>query len=123
MFSISGTCCGVTETGPHYDKCGGNTSTYPQLTIFDLLKLDNVSFGLFANASTDGKLTDDTFIAGVLRHYVRFFNHETFYKSAANGTLPAFSFVQPPPQATDHPCHDVAKGERFQKDIYEAVRA
>ena len=23
----------------------------------------------------------------------------------------------------DHPCHDVAKGERFLKDVYEALRA
>jgi phospholipase C len=25
--------------------------------------------------------------------------------------------------AGDHPCHDIAKGERFLKDIYEALRA
>ena len=29
----------------------------------------------------------------------------------------------PPSSSTDHPCHDVSKGERLLKDIYEAVRA
>jgi hypothetical protein len=26
-------------------------------------------------------------------------------------------------QACDHPCYDVAKGERLLKDVYEALRA
>ena len=29
----------------------------------------------------------------------------------------------PPASSTDHPCHDVSKGERLLKDIYEAIRA
>ena len=29
----------------------------------------------------------------------------------------------PPVQASDHPCYDVAKGERLLKDVYEALRA
>jgi hypothetical protein len=48
---------------------------------------------------------------------------ERFYTAAATGTLPALSWMLPPLQACDHPCYDVAKGERLLKDIYEALRA
>ena len=53
-----------------------------------------------------------------------------FYASAANGTLPEFSWVIPgrDPRTgaganSDHPCNDIALGERLLKDTYEAVRA
>ena len=58
--------------------------------------------------------------------------YSEFYDRAANGTLPSFSFMAPR-QGTnattgqgpndDHPCHDVALGERLIKDTYEALRA
>jgi len=60
---------------------------------------------------------------GVARYKERFFSQELFYQWAAEGTLPALSWVHPPLQACDHPCHDVAKGERLLKDVYEALRA
>ena len=62
-------------------------------------------------------------MAGVARHKDRFHSQSTFYARAANGTLPQLSWILPPQQACDHPCHDVAKGERLLKDVYEAVRA
>ena len=104
-------------------------------------------------------------MAGVARHSDRFFSHDLFYKQAAEGTLPAFSWISPPHEAageklplvshsgsfhdierdafcqdrlgsnvketqkhggdshTDHPCMDMAKGERLLKDLYEALRA
>lgn len=58
--------------------------------------------------------------------------YSEFYERAANGTLPSFSFLAPRQgtnQTTgegpndDHPCHDVALGERLIKDTYEALRA
>ena len=42
---------------------------------------------------------------------------------AAAGTLPEFSWLNAKEEACDHPCHDIAKGERAVKDIYEALRA
>ena len=57
------------------------------------------------------------------RYKERFFSQEHFYNWSAAGTLPAFSWVHPPIQACDHPCQDVAKGERLLKDVYEALRA
>lgn len=119
-----------------YAACGGPSNTFPQMTIYDSLRLHNVSFGLYLNSTCGlpGKpaceghgassiTTPDVAMAGVARHNDRFFSQELFYEQAANGTLPAFTWLLPPAQACDHPCHDVAKGERLQKDVYEALRA
>jgi hypothetical protein len=98
------------------------------------MALDNVSFGIYINvtcgigqepACTDdppGELID-WHMAGVARHVDNFKSHTTFYEQAAKGNLPAFSWVSPNIEACDHPCHDIAKGERQLKDIYEALRA
>jgi len=102
----------------------------------------NVSFNLWMNSTCglaghpachgEDPITDDSPSAintpdvameGVARHQDRFASQQTFYERAANGTLPAFSWLHPPIQACDHPCHDVAKGERLLKDVYEALRA
>ena len=45
-----------------------------------------------------------------------------FYEQAAAGMLLAFSWISPKHEAADHPCLDLAKGERMLKDIYEALR-
>ena len=45
-----------------------------------------------------------------------------FYEQAAAGMLLAFSWISPKHEAADHPCLDLAKGERTLKDIYEALR-
>ena len=58
--------------------------------------------------------------------------YDTFYDNAKKGTLPSFSWILPRQgQNTtthegpndDHPCHDIALGERLLKDTYEALRA
>jgi hypothetical protein len=54
---------------------------------------------------------------------------QDFYNMSYNGSLPALSWVVPGTDPrngkgnSDHPCNDVALGERLQKDIYEALRA
>ena len=132
MFSQTGTSCGCTSTGPTFDQGGGPTKTYPQFSIYDTLSLDGVTFGLYANATcgfgphppcTQLAPAFDTYMAGVARHPNNFFSQTTFYEQAANGTLPAFSFFSPSWQSCDHPCNDIAKGERLLKDVYEALRA
>ena len=47
---------------------------------------------------------------GVARYKDRYFSQELFYEQAANGSLPQFVWFNPPFQASDHPCQDVAKG-------------
>jgi len=140
LFTQSATSCGMTGNNL-YNDCGGNSSTFPQPTIWDSLRLHGVGFGLYMNSTCglDGKpchgedphdpdsgsaiSTPDVAMAGVARHQDRFFSQTVFYEQAANGSLPAVSWILPPMQACDHPCHDVAKGERLLKDVYEALRA
>lgn len=140
LFTQSATSCGMTSN-VLWKQCGGNGTYFPQPTIYDSLRLHNVSFSFFMNSTCglDGKpchgedphdpdagsaiSTPDVAMIGVARHKDRFMSQEIFYQQAANGTLPALSWVLPPIQACDHPCHDIAKGERLLKDVYEAVRA
>ena len=140
LFAQSATSCGMTAN-VLYDDCGGSTVTFPQKTIFDSLKSHGVSFGFYLNStcgtdenpchgedphnpdSASAINTPDVAMEGVGRHKDRFFSQELFYHQAASGTLPRLVWLHPPIQACDHPCHDIAKGERFLKDIYEALRA
>ena len=71
----------------------------------------------------DDGIDPDLIMMGVGRHKKKFLSQDVFYERAANGTLPEFSWVMPPVEGCDHPCHDMAKGERVLKDIYEALRA
>lgn len=140
LFTQSATSCGMTSN-VLYPDCGGNGTYFPQPTIYDSLRLHNVSFSLFMNSTCglDGKpchgedphdpdagsaiASPDVAMIGVARHKDRFMSQTIFYEQAANGSLPGLSWILPPLQACDHPCHDVAKGERILKDIYEALRA
>ena len=144
QFSQSATSCG-TSSNVMYNACGGTVPQFPQMTIFDSLKLANVPFGIYVNdtcgpnvsqacgdvtpgwgtntgdAQSTG-LDPDVTMAGVARHKDRYFSHSLFYEQAAAGTLPAFVWISPAHEASDHPCFDLAKGERMLKDHYEALR-
>merc|ERR1740117_1919242 len=65
----------------------------------------------------------DIILQGVARHSGHFQNYTDFYDRAAAGTLPSVSWLMPPGPMMDHPCHDMALGERLHKDVYEALRA
>ena len=52
----------------------------------------------------------DVAMQGVARYKDRYFSQKLFYEQAANGSLPQFVWFNPPFQASDHPCQDVAKG-------------
>lgn len=150
-FAQSATSCGI-SSNVMYNSCGGKYPQFPQMTIYDSLALADVPFGIYVNMTcgpNDPKsknstaescskvhpgwgtfngnfstgLDPDVTMAGVARHADHFFSHDLFYKQAAEGTLPAFSWISPPHEAADHPCMDLAKGERLLKDIYEALRA
>ena len=141
LFTQSATSCGVAEN-VLYSQCGGANTTFPQMTIYDSLNLVNESFGFYVNTTVPhgcdsypkacdhggwSELGDanypDVIMDGVARHQDRFFSYSTFFAQAANGTLPSFSWIAPNQSYCDHPCQDVAKGERLTKDIYEALRA
>ena len=138
-FVQSATSCGLRDNRNYRDG-GGNTEMFPQFTIYDSMKLDNVSFKFYINSTCGlpghkscnsvGPNTDtspvyapDSSLAGVARYKDRFFSQTDFYKDAAAGELPEFTWMNCPAEAADHPCSDMAKGERCQKDIFEALRA
>lgn len=141
LFAQSGTSCGMRDN-KLWNDCGGSNVSFPQRTIYDAMREHGVSFGFYMNSTCglDGHpachgedpitpdspsaiSTPDVAMEGVARYSERFFSQKFFYEGAASGTLPAFSWFLPPIQACDHPCHDVAKGERLLKDVYEALRA
>ena len=127
LFLQTATSAGCTETGSTY-KCkpGG---LFPQKTIYESLTEQNHTWAYFYNDSC-------------WNSFMHFFHtpegqaglrgYDEFYHRAAQGTLPSFSWVLPRQghnkttgqgSNDDHPCHDIALGERLLKDTYEAVRA
>eukprot|EP00500_Bicosoecida_sp_ms1_P010671 CAMPEP_0203833176 /NCGR_PEP_ID=MMETSP0115-20131106/72522_1 /ASSEMBLY_ACC=CAM_ASM_000227 /TAXON_ID=33651 /ORGANISM="Bicosoecid sp, Strain ms1" /LENGTH=515 /DNA_ID=CAMNT_0050742247 /DNA_START=135 /DNA_END=1682 /DNA_ORIENTATION=+ len=96
----------------------------PQKTIFQTLDEANSSWGVFF----------EDFPSAIVMSYPRYhLEHlhtmDEFKAMAANGTLPAFSFVEPryyddfgKPARDQHPDHDVAAGEEAMREVYEAVR-
>lgn len=140
LFAQSATSCGI-SSNVMYNQCGGGAPQFPQMTIFDSLAQAHVPFAIFVNdtcgpntstscgdvtpgwgtntgTNTSTGLDPDVTMAGVARHKRRFFSHSLFYEQAKNGTLPSVSWVSPAHEASDHPCFDMAKGERLLKDVY-----
>lgn len=102
---------------------------YPQRTIYDNLHAQNISFKIYSN-STIGHYAD--LEMGRLFYYRKHFvGTREFQEDVRSGNLPQFSWVMPAnfndnvfgAPSDDHPCHDMAKGEHFYKDTYEALRA
>jgi phospholipase C len=115
LYAQSATSCGLKDN-ELYNACGGPTPNFPQMTIYDNLYLNNVSFGIYYNSTCgeDGNQTEcqekwsggsvyvgspDLAMMGVARHVENFEGQETFYEQAAKGTLPSFSFFTPPDEA------------------------
>ena len=48
LFAQSGTSCGM-RNNQLYDDCGGPNVTFPQKTIYDSMRLNNVTFSMFMN--------------------------------------------------------------------------
>ena len=112
-FTQSATSCGSTNNND-YQQCGGKTLLFPQMAMYDSMYLDNVSFGFYMNSTCDSSEGDrgehpcnsvgptvdtspvyapDATIAGVARYTDRFYSHSRFYKEAAAGELPNFSWL------------------------------
>lgn len=135
LMTQSATSCGIAENIV-YNQCGGKTATFPQTTIYDSLHLSNVSFGFYINTTVPKKwdilsggwaeLGDanypDVMMDGIARHKENFHSFSDFFLQAENGSLPNFVWIAPNNSNSDHPCNDVAKGERLLKDVYESVR-
>jgi phospholipase C len=126
LYAQSATSCGM-DDNLVYNQCGGAKPTFPQRTIYDNMAEAKVKFGMYSNHTPHSA---DMNMEGVLRYPDSILGYPDFFAQAANGSLPAFSWVLPgtDPRTQghpndDHPCHDVALGERLVKDVYEALRA
>eukprot|EP00300_Choanocystis_sp_HF-7_P040613 c7101_g1_i1.p1 GENE.c7101_g1_i1~~c7101_g1_i1.p1 ORF type:complete len:509 (+),score=98.51 c7101_g1_i1:30-1529(+) len=127
LFLQTGTSAGCTETDAPYHCQAGQR--FPQRTIYENLLAENLTWAYYYNDSA-------------WNSFIEFFEtpegaagirpYSEFYNRAAEGTLPTFSLVLPRQgrNATtgegsndDHPCHDIALGEKLLKDTYEALRA
>ena len=122
-----------------WNKCGGSSAQYPQMTIYDSMFVNDVSFALYLNSScgidghkpcsgafsgTPSIHTPDVAMAGVSRHAERFYRNRFFTRllrtarcSRSRGSCPRARRA-----ITRVTTYDMAKGERFVKDIYYTRR-
>lgn len=101
---------------------------FPQKTIFDSLEEDGLSFGIYYQ-----NIPATLFYQSLrrLKHLVKFHQYSLRFKlDAARGKLPNYVVIEQRyfdckefPANDDHPSHDVARGQRFVKEVYETLRA
>lgn len=126
VFFLCGTSGGLTETiNPWYK--GQTGVLFPQKTIFDQMTESGRKWKNYVN-DTPWEL----FIESVAKNPENVVLMDEFFEDCRQGTLPDFSFINPRAGVNltlglgsndMHPDHDVALGEAFYKDIYEALRA
>jgi phospholipase C len=125
MYTLSGTSAGSTETYVWYHNMRGKL--FPQETIFDQLEVANLTWRNYYN-DTPWEL----FMEKIAHSPDNLKSMESFYKDAAAGSLPSFSWINPRSgidvatgvgSNDQHPNHDMNAGEQYIKDIYEALRA
>ncbi|XP_051131502.1 non-specific phospholipase C1 [Andrographis paniculata] len=101
---------------------------YPQKTIFDSLDENNLSFGIYYQ-----NIPASLFFKSLrkLKHIIKFHNYALKFKLHAKlGKLPNYVVIEQRymdvklfPANDDHPSHDVARGQKFVKEVYETLRA
>jgi phospholipase C len=110
--------CSATSQG-HMDD---QTKTYTCPTIFGLLSNTNISWSIYGYI--DPPLTRQTFPDTTDADDSHFGLFTDFQAAAANGTLPAFTFLEPSWDAagnSQHPNYNVALGEQLIHDVYYAL--
>ncbi|KAE8713311.1 Non-specific phospholipase C4 [Hibiscus syriacus] len=101
---------------------------YPQKTIFESLEENGYTFGIYHQSFPA------TLFYRNLRNvkYVdNFSNYDlSFKRDCKNGKLPNYVVIEPryfdiltAGANDDHPSHDVSEGQKFVKEIYEALRS
>jgi len=122
---LSATAAGATETGTWYHDTTGKL--FPQKTIFDQLTAEGFTWRNYFN-DTPWEL----FLESIATHPQNLKNMDQFYHDARTGNLPSFAWINPRAGVNvtlkqgsndQHPDHDIALGEAYYKDIYEALRA
>ena len=92
-------------------------------SIFGHMSESNIDWAIYGyNREPMTRLDFPDTRAAPDKHYGHF---RDFQERAADGTLPAYSFLEPDWGATgnsQHPNYDVAKGEKLMHDVYYALR-
>ncbi|RWW34295.1 hypothetical protein BHE74_00016350 [Ensete ventricosum] len=101
---------------------------FPQKTIFDSLDEDGLSFGVYYQ-----NIPAVLFFKSLrkLKHLVKFHSYKLAFKLDAKlGRLPNYVVIEQhyfdvklSPANDDHPSHDIARGQRLVKEVYETLRA
>ena len=129
QFVLSATAHGMTDTGNQVPKGG-----FPQKTVLRSLEEANLTWRMHYEDS----LAWAIFLRDVQRPEARphIQRMDAFYADAANGTLANFTFLEPRISANkaarnsstyglpnhQHPRASVQEGERWMKNVYEALR-
>lgn len=100
---------------------------FPQRTIFDSLDENALSFGIYYQ-----NIPASLFFKSLrkLKHVAKFHSYALKFKLHAKlGRLPNYAVIEQRyfdvkemPANDDHPSHDVARGQRFVKEVYETLR-
>ncbi|MBA0678561.1 hypothetical protein Goari_019900, partial [Gossypium aridum] len=101
---------------------------FPQKTIFDSLDENGLSFGIYYQ-----NIPATLFFKSLrkLKFLTKFHNYALKFRLHARlGKLPNYVVVEQRyfdvkefPANDDHPSHDVARGQRFVKEVYEILRS
>lgn len=125
LFFMAGTSSGLTETFPWYHNSVG--TLFPTRTIFDQVEEAGGSWRVYYN-DTPWEL----FVGSLAHHTEHIHSLGQFFDDCRRGSLPDFAYINPRSGINmtegvgsndEHPDHDMAVGERYIKDIYEAIRA
>ena len=141
VISQPATSCGLMQNVDYSGCNGGSGQvTFPQLTVYDSMVLHNKSIKFYINWTETTTWVDgnsppgetrtapcsyatngpgmlggsefpDVCMDGIARHKKDFVNYSSFFRDAAEGTLPNFAMVLPNGSRSDHPCADIAHGE------------
>jgi phospholipase C len=112
--------CAATSQGHMDDK----TRTFTSPTIFGLLSAAGLGWSVYGY--DDEPLTKNTFTQISSADASHFGKFTDFLAAAKAGTLPPYTFLEPDWSSTgnsQHPNYDVALGEQFIHDVYEALLA
>jgi phospholipase C len=126
LFHLAGTSGGLTESSvPWFRQEFGRL--FPFRTILDQVQDAGMTWKMYVN-DTPWELLLET----VAYNPDKVLLTEQLYHDARNGKLPNFALVNPRAGVNfttgqgsndQHPDHDMALGEAFYKDVYEALRA
>ncbi|GKV07482.1 hypothetical protein SLEP1_g19257 [Rubroshorea leprosula] len=101
---------------------------YPQKTIFESLDESGFSFGIYYQYPPATLFYRNLRKLKYLKNFHQFDLH--FKKHCEEGKLPNYVVVEQRywnllsiPANDDHPSHDVSEGQKFVKEVYEALRA